>query len=162
MNEDQKDNKKKKIEVTIDGMRKYNIEADNIVMIMPNKKVKMTRWFMMFQDFIIELSKDKDIKGEDFRVLLYLLANMDFENWIQVTQETISKELQMKKTNISRALKKLKDKNIIEVAKRGRINIYRLNPDIVWKGSYKELQNYYKKVLDFSTSKEKEVENKEN
>jgi len=150
MNEEQKD--KKKIEVTIDGMKKYNIEADNIVMIMPKQKIKMTRWFMMFQDFIIELSKDKEIKGEDFRVLLYLLANMDFENWIQVTQDTISKELQMRKTNISRALKKLKDKNIIEIAKRGRINIYRLNPDIVWKGSYKELQDYYKNVLTFSSS----------
>jgi len=127
-----------------------NIETEDVVIITPKKKIpKGVRWFMGFQELIEELSTDKELDGVDLRILLFLIANMDFENWIQVSQKTISKKLKINIPNISRTIKKLKNKKIIEVAKRGRMNIYRLNPEIAWKGSYKELQKYYENVLSF-------------
>jgi len=145
---------KSRITISYESDKKWKINTDSIVIVAPKKKMRNVRWFMGFQDFIEELSKDREIKGEDYRVLLFLLGNMDFENWIQVTQESIAKELGMERTNVTKAIKKLSKKGIIEVAKRGRMNIYRLNPDIAWRGSYKNLQGYYKsKILDFNKEK---------
>ena len=58
-----------------------------------------TGWVMNSQEALELLATDKDLKGETYRVLLLLLSRLDFENWIQVTQNEISEKLEMKKLN---------------------------------------------------------------
>ena len=80
------------------------------------------------------LATDKDLTGENYRVLLLLLSRLDFENWIQVTQSEITEKLQMKKQNVSRAISLLEKKGIIlRGAKIGRSYAFRLNPYFGWK-----------------------------
>ena len=108
-----------------------------------------TGWVMNSQQALELLATDKDLTGENYRVLLLLLSRLDFENWIQVTQSEITEKLQMKKQNVSRAISLLEKKKIIlKGAKIGRSYAFRLNPYFGWKGQVKNLNEYRKKEED--------------
>ncbi len=78
----------------------------------------------------------KTLTGEQFKVLMMLLASLDYENFIQVAQADIAEKLEMQKTNVSRSIKGLINLGvIIEGPKIGRSKSYRLNPQFGWKGT---------------------------
>lgn len=100
---------------------------------------------MAFQDAFEELAKDKEITSEPRRVLDYLFSKLDFENYIQQSQQDITKALGMHKSQVSEAIKLLVRKQIIlEGPKVGRSKCYRLNPNYGWKGKVKNLKEYQK------------------
>ena len=108
-----------------------------------------TGWVMNSQQALELLATDKELTGENYRVLLLLLSRLDFENWIQVTQSEITEKLQMKKQNVSRAISLLEQKGIIlRGPKVGRSNAFRLNPYFGWKGKVKNLDEYRRKEED--------------
>ena len=114
-------------------------------------------WVMNSQEALELLATDKELTGENYRVLLLLLSRLDFENWIQVTQSEITEKLQMKKQNVSRAILLLEKKGIVlRGAKIGRSYAFRLNPDFGWKGDVRNLNDYRKKRDDDWLQKQKE------
>ncbi|SWX96660.1 Uncharacterised protein [Klebsiella pneumoniae] len=77
-----------------------------------------------------------ELNHEQMRVLMALLAELDYENYIQVAQTDISIALKMQKANVSRAIKNLLEFGIIlEGPRIGRSKTYRLNPQFGWKGT---------------------------
>lgn len=104
-------------------------------------KVKLREgWFMGFQDAFEVLAKDHELQGENYKVLLYLLSQLGFENYIAIPQKQIAEALSMHKQHISRALKVLVEKQILlEGPKLGRTHTYRLSNTFGWKGSVKNL-----------------------
>lgn len=86
------------------------------------------------------LSRDLQLTGADHRVMFALINHVGWENRIDVTLETLSEEIGMKKPHISTSIKKLVSVNIIEKipgetdARRWH---YRFNPHFLWKGSVK-------------------------
>ncbi|MBB0339222.1 hypothetical protein G7M09_26045, partial [Escherichia coli] len=77
-----------------------------------------------------------ELNHDQIRVLMALLADLDYENYIQVAQIDIADALKMQKTNVSRAIKNLIDFGIIiEGPRIGRSKTYRLNPQFGWKGT---------------------------
>lgn len=103
-------------------------------------------WIMGSQEALKELAADTDLTGESYKVLLYLLAILDFENWIQIQQKKIAKDLNMHKQRISRSIKKLEEKKIIIRGDRiGKSFAFRLNPYYGWKGKVKNLEDYRNK-----------------
>ena len=106
-------------------------------------------WVMNSQEALELLATDKDLTGENYRVLLLLLSRLDFENWIQITQSDIVKTLDMKKQNVSRAMLLLEEKGIIlRGPKVGRSYAFRLNPYYGWKGKVKNLNDYRREEND--------------
>ena len=106
-------------------------------------------WIMNSQEALELLATDRELTGENYRVLLFLLSRLDFENWIQVTQSEIKEKLHMKKQNVSRAISLLEKKEIIlKGPKVGRSYAFRLNPYFGWKGDVKNLNDYRKKRDD--------------
>ncbi len=104
-------------------------------------------WIMNSQEALIEIAKDKDLQGRTLRVFLYLCGILDFHNLIQIPQIEICKELDLKRSHVSLAIKILVNKNIIlQGPKLGRSFAYRLNPDYGWKGKVKNLNEYRKGV----------------
>ncbi len=100
-------------------------------------------WVMNSQEALELLATDKELTGENYRVLLPLLSRLDFENWIQITQSEIVERLDMKKQNVSRAMLLLREKGIIlRGPKIGRSYAFRLNPYYGWKGKFKSLNDY--------------------
>lgn len=71
-------------------------------------------------------------------VFFKLMARMGFANWVPVSQETLGEELGVKTPNISSALKRLIELNVVE-RERDPIDKrrwqYRINTSLGWKGS---------------------------
>ncbi len=108
-----------------------------------------TGWFMTSQDALETLASDEDISKEAFRILMFLMARLDFENWIQITQKEICERTNIRKSNVSRGISLLEKKGIIlRGPKIGRSNAFRLNPYFGWKGKVKNLEDYRKKEED--------------
>lgn len=106
-------------------------------------------WVMNSQEALELLASDQDLTKESLRVLMFLMARLDFENWIQVTQIEISEKLGIKKPNISTAISLLEKKGIIlRGPKIGRTYAFRLNPYFGWKGKVKNLNDYRREEED--------------
>jgi len=77
-----------------------------------------------------KLAKDEEMEGMDLRVFLYLLSHLDFENFTRVRQLDIAEALNRHKEHVSRAIRRLKEKQVIIEAspKIGRSAAYVLNP----------------------------------
>ena len=111
-------------------------------------------WIMNSQEALELLAKDRDLTGETLRVLLFLMAYLDFENWIQIPQSKIAKNLGLQKQNVSRAIILLEKKEIVlRGPKIGKSYAFRLNPDFGWKGKVKNLNEYRKEKDNEETRK---------
>jgi hypothetical protein len=96
---------------------------------------KLKGWFMVFQDAFTELAKDRELWGQPTAVLHFLMGKLDFENHILVQQVEIASALNLPKTRVSEAMKKLVDKGVIlKGPKIGRTASYKLNINYGWKG----------------------------
>lgn len=104
-------------------------------------------WIMNSQEALDLLAEDPDLTKHSLRVLLKMCARLDFENWIQISQTDICKELNINKGNVSKAIKLLVSKGILlQGPKLGRSFAYRLNPNYGWKGKVKNLNEYRKEI----------------
>jgi predicted transcriptional regulator len=102
------------------------------------------RWFAMNQDVMAALTQFKRL--EDYRVLFALLERLDFENFINASQADIANELEMHRSSVNQAIKRLiASEAVIEGPKVGINRTYRLNPNFGWKGS---VGNHKKAVSD--------------
>lgn len=92
-------------------------------------------WVAMAQDALMALAR-MDLGDEARRVLLAVLARLDFENYILLNQAEIGDAIGIQRANVSRAIGKLEDAGVlIRGPKAGRSSTFRLNPSFGWKGS---------------------------
>ena len=100
----------------------------------PKRQNGFDRHFSMNQDALDLLSRE--LHGADFKVLFQLLAVLNYENDIQVSQAAIARNLGMLPPSVNRSVKRLVEIGcILEGPKIGRSVTYRLNPSFAWKGS---------------------------
>lgn len=66
------------------------------------------------------------------RVFLLLAEQADRTNAIVASQIALANALGVSKASITRAVKTLLEKQLIEVLKSGGTNVFILNPDVVW------------------------------
>lgn len=91
-------------------------------------------WVAFYQTALEWLAK-QSLPQEQYRVMMFLMSQLDFENYLRITQISIAKELDMKQANVSRAIKGLLEKDIIITGpKVGTAKTYRLNPRMAYKG----------------------------
>ena len=96
-------------------------------------------WAAMSLNAATVLKGIKDIEQQ--RVFWALIERLDFENYINVVQAEIARDLDMRFQHVSRAIKELVEQDIIlKGPKVGRNVTYRLNPNIGWRGSAKNHQ----------------------
>jgi len=102
-------------------------------------------WLMSSQEALKLIARDKQITGETFRVFLYVVGMLDFENWIYIPQKEIAEYLDLKRSAVSRSIKILLEKEIIIRGDRfGKSYTFRLNAYFGWKGKVKNLDEYRK------------------
>ena len=109
-----------------------------VVYIAPRRKNGFVeRWFAMGQDKAID-EMLKFNRMEDLRVFLALLKCLDYENQIVANQAEIARQLSMRRSNVSSAIKRLVEAGaVLRGPKKGINCSYRLNPEFGWKGSAK-------------------------
>ena len=108
-------------------------------------------WIVLYQDAAGWLAQ-QDLTGEQLKVMLILFGKLDFNNYLRIGLKDIAELLNMQIANVSRAMKKLKELEIvIEGPPAGKFKTYRFNPYIAHKGS-----NVSDTIIDFETiTKEK-------
>lgn len=92
----------------------------------------------MAQTPLDTIADDTRFTGETLRVLLKLCAKLDFENWVNVSQADLARQMGLKPGNFSRAITKLLAEGILlKGPSVGNRKTYRLDPAYGWKGSAK-------------------------
>ncbi len=96
-----------------------------------------------FSHEMLGIAVDKDLSGNDLRVFLAILANVEFENIFNLSQQELSDQLEIHRPAIAKSLKKLISKGYLQIIDTaGRKNIYMVNPHIVFRSrakNYKDL-----------------------
>lgn len=101
-------------------------------------------WVAMAQT-AMDLFAESDLQGQDFKVLMKLMANLDFENLLVINQTEMAQRLGIAQSNFARSVRKLIDMEaLLQGPKIGVSRSYRLNPNFGWKGSGKN----HKSALD--------------
>lgn len=96
-----------------------------------------------------------DLTGEQYKVLMYLFSQLDFDNFLKITQKDIAEKLNLKVPNVSRAIKGLVERDIIAVGPMaGHSKTYRLNPRIAHRGA----KNYQDTVIAYDKLKKRQKE----
>jgi predicted transcriptional regulator len=111
-----------------------------VYMAYPKPKIKGVRWMMTFQDSLEIIAMDKEMTGQTLKVMLLLMGNLEFENYITIKQVAIAEKLGMDKADVSKAMRLLVGKGIILKVKEGTTTGYKLNPHYGWKGSVTNME----------------------
>lgn len=76
----------------------------------------------------------KNLQNQEYRVLMYLMSRLDFENYTRISQKNIAITLEMQQGNVSRAIRGLLENDIIKKGPSvGTGKTYRLNPKMVYE-----------------------------
>ena len=68
---------------------------------------------LMIRNWLLKIASKKDLRGEDYRVLLVLLAKADSQE-VEISQVEIAKTLSVKRSQVSRAIKRLEALELIK------------------------------------------------
>ncbi len=105
-----------------------------VAVIRPKQKSSFQWHFTRSQAALITIANE--LNHDQMRVLMALLAELDYENYIQVAQIDVAEALTMQKTKVRRAVKNLIDLGVIlDGPKIGRSKTYRLHRQFGWKGT---------------------------
>lgn len=114
-------------------------------------------WVATFQEGLAWMAKQEGMTGEQWRVFAYLVSRLDFDNFLKIAQKDIADELKMNVKAVSRAIRGLKDLDIITVGPMaGHSKTYRLNPRIAHRGA----KNYKETVIQYDALKKAQLANK--
>ena len=110
-----------------------------------------------FLDDILALGTDRDFSGTDLRVFLVIIANIGYDNIINISQSELADQSNISQQNISKSIQKLISKGYLQVIEKiGRRNIYMLNPNIAFRSkaeNLKELKQAWDKATFPNTQK---------
>ena len=122
----------------------------------PAKYLKNS-YIRCFSQEIVALSKDKNLSGNDLRVLLAIIGNLSYDNIVNISQSELGKQSDINQQAISKSIKKLTSKSYLKVIDTiGRRNIYMVNPNLVFRSrakNLKELKQSWDKASTPNTQK---------
>lgn len=128
------------------------IDDGNLIYI--PKKIRIARFFMGMQEGFENLAKEK-LKSEELNVFLLLISRMDYENVIRITPKEICETLDMKRQNVCRAMRKLKEAHVIDA---GEFHSFQLCSEIGWKGKVQNLRKEQARQTKLSMSRNSPAE----
>jgi DNA-directed RNA polymerase specialized sigma54-like protein len=107
-------------------------------------------WVATFQDGLAWMARQENMTGEQWRVFAYLVSRLDFDNFLKIAQKDIAEELKMNVKAVSRAMRGLRELDIITVGPMaGHSKTYRLNPRIAHRGA----KNYKENIIQYDALK---------
>lgn len=106
----------------------------------PNRYLKDSH-ARVFLEEMIALGTDKELSGNDYRVLLAIIGNLGYENKVSISQQELGNQLAIHQTRVSKSIKKLISKGYLQVVETiGRRNVYQFNPNIAFRSRAKNLK----------------------
>lgn len=125
---------KRKI-VQVDAETGELLEGGYVAYVTPKRiNAFVEGWLAMSQKALMALATS-GLNGEDLRVLLALIATLEFDNFILINQAEIARQLGMTRPAVNRAIRRLLEEGVLIKGQRVGVNVsYRLNPEYGWKG----------------------------
>ena len=101
--------------------------------LVPKQKLKSNH-IRTFQEGLLEITRDKDLCGDDIRVLLGVLSQMEYENRFTTTLTKLGEEIGLDRSTVSKSTKKLVKKGYLtKEGNQGQVNHYMVDPRIAFK-----------------------------
>jgi len=98
---------------------------------------------VVWQDAAKCMAKHPELGAEALRVWLYVVGTVGYENILAMSLSSVGRELGMQRQNVSRAVNRLVETGILEpVGTFNRSKTYRLNSQVGWRGSVKQLAKH--------------------
>ena len=116
----------------------FNDETGEILEVRTKKVKRSESFFMMNQTDAATVAKEKNLHGTEYKVLLFILSRIDYDNTAIMTQAYMAKQLEMPQPQVSAALKKLVDCGAIFKTNVAGANGYRVSAGIASRGSLKK------------------------
>lgn len=122
----------------------------------PRRAKKPEAFFMGFKDAFDAVAQDTTLKGADLRLVMYLAARTDYENWINFTPVQAAADLKIDRTNVHHSLRRLKDAGVLEKTEQTKDQRggWRFANTFLWRGKVKNLHDERKRRLEAVTAKE--------
>lgn len=136
-------------------------QKDNMIVTQMKKKDDFLKLFVLNLEFIAT-----ELEGSEKTVLFLLISSMNFKNIVNIhtdLKSEIAYKSKLHRNTISKAINSLEAKNIIfkldtdELREKYDVyskNSYLVNPDLIGKGSFRDLKNLRQTVVtdfDFET-----------
>ena len=94
----------------------------------------------MFTDGLMILAMNPGFQKTDFRILMFILANMEFENIFGISQTEVGKQMGMSSQQVSMSMKRLVNLNCLKIlGKQNAVNIYFVNPKLGFRSRARNL-----------------------
>jgi hypothetical protein len=91
-------------------------------------------WVLVPRDFLDELARRKDVRGEALRLFFHLMANMGVGNEIAVSATSVADALGVRRENVYRALRQLRRLGLVRDAGPGQpADVLYVSPDVCRK-----------------------------
>jgi hypothetical protein len=140
------DNKKFVVNEKTGERREMGVN-ERLVLYTPRQNKRGAPFVCAYQQALKDLST-VSLSGNCWRVFLYLLSEIDFENWARLTQVSVAEALNMAPTNVGKHFKTLLNIGVLEHHFYSGMRFYRIAPLIAWKGSVNALQKLVQKACE--------------
>lgn len=95
---------------------------------------KLRKGFSLIMDEGLILLAQFDLTKHEYRLILFLISQIDFSNCCYITQSFMGQELSIAQSNISKTLKALESRGLIFRENTNRGKSIRINSVIAWRG----------------------------
>lgn len=133
------------------------IEDPNLITVRKKDKMNGGDFIVVFQQAMKKLVLDDSFGKNEYRILLYLMAETEFEREVNDTLYNIAKEIGLDQSTAGKAMRKLENVGI--VVRNIKLRTFRLNYELAYKGqakNYKKLQ--FSDPLFLEQKKEKTIQ----
>jgi len=104
-----------------------------LLLIQPRRSGLRRDFFLAMQTGFTELARF-NLTTHQYRIVIYLLSKMEYNNIFRGSQASIANALGMKQPHVSKAIKELASKGIVFKEKDDTGRYVRVNAVIAWKG----------------------------
>ena len=117
------------------------LEGVNVATFRPRLKIK-ERYMLLFQDAFQKLAADREIRGETLRVLMALIAKLDFDNYLNFSQRQLAREMNLHQPAVARGMQQLIERGLVLKGPPGenKRSTYRLSHNLAWRGRVRSLE----------------------
>lgn len=145
---------KKQTENIAENIQRELNEDMQVSVIMKSKIPAIPDYIQLFQEAIKRIVAGEGMTLTTYRVFCFLLGSMEYQNFIGIDIKTLAEDLNVSVPSVDRAMKQLKELNIIISIKDTldrRRNAYMLNPKAAWKGKAKNYIAAVKKMKNLKS-----------
>ena len=110
------------------------------VKLLPSKKIKRKDFYMWNNNAANDLALNEKLSKLDYKILLYLLGNMDYCNNVYTTITALAEKFDLQRSYVSTSIKRLSELDYIMTGKVSGASVIHLSEHIASKGSIQEDQ----------------------